>query len=348
MEFSNSSKEIRFFIVLCFVGAAIGLVYTQLVYLSNPENTEGSIWLGFTIGLWITILSGGLEYFYVSRPFSYFRRIAFLPSLLLRVLLHLIVVILVSTTCQTIFGYFRDITPFFMRPEAVEEITFDTVFAILIMAVIVFFMQVRSLIGGRQMKNLLLGRYHQPSEQEQMFMFVDVANSAAIASKIGDIAFHRYLNALFVLFDEEINRQGGEVDSYVGDALIATWPLQDDQKKNAKIVVSADNIHRACNKWAGWFEKEFSVKPAIRIAMHSGKVVVGETGNRKKQITYLGNTVNLTARIEAKAKELGAETLVSQDLLDHCKLPDGLSVEHVGDFRLKGIAEEITLYSLAN
>lgn len=341
-----SSNDVKLLVFLTFLGGVIGYIYTEYTYFANPDNTEGSVWLGFVIGASIMFFSAALELWLVSHPYSPFKKIPFLFSLLVRVMMHVIVVIVASTICHLIYGYIYDIVPFFMRPEAGDDTKTDTLVSVLFIGIIVFFLQIRMLIGGGQLRNMFLGKYHQPRKENRVFMFVDVADSTSIAADIGDILFHKYLNDLFVLIDRPIRASGGNIHNYIGDAVIAAWPFGNDKRKNGRVLETAMKIEAAIAARTSWFEKKYGITPAIRIALHAGEVVIGETGNTKRQITYLGNTVNLTARIEQKTKELGRNIVASQYLVSNCEFPQNVGADDLGNHSLKGFEGQINLYAL--
>lgn len=334
--------------LLTALGGIIGFVYTEFVYFTNPDNTEGSVWLGCAIGALIMFVSGALELWLVTHPYSPFKKVPFLISLIIRILMHLVVVIIVSVICHIIYGYTYDIVPFFMREGAASDIGTDTFFSIVMISVIVFFLQIRMLIGGGQLRNIFIGKYHQPRKENRIFMFVDVANSTAIAAEIGDIQFHKYLNDLFVLVERPIRSSGGAIHSYVGDAVIAVWPFGNNKKKNGRVLQTAMQLDAVLKDRTSWFEQKYGVTPSIRIALHAGEVVVGETGNSKRQITYLGSTVNLTARIEQKTKELGHNIVASEHLISNCEFPQRVTADDLGDHALRGFEGTINLFALGS
>lgn len=342
-----SANDVYLLISVTLIAGLIGYLYTDLVYLTNPENIEGSAWLGFTIGSCIMFLSAALELWLVSHPYSPFKEVPFVFSLFIRIFMHLLVVIVVSVLCHIIYGYMYDIVPFFMRPEAGEDLKTDTLVSVFFIGVIVFFLQIRMLIGGGQLRNIFIGKYHQPQKENRIFMFVDVANSTQIAADIGDISFHKYLNDLFVLFDKPIRSSGGSIHSYVGDAVIAVWPFGKDKRLNGRVLETAMQIEAILKNREHWFQQKYNTTPAIRIALHAGEVVVGETGNSKRQITYLGSTVNLTARIEQKTKELECNIVASEHLVSNCEFPAEMRVNDLGKHSLKGFEGKINLFALA-
>jgi len=96
------------------------------------------------------------------------------------------------------------------------------------------------------------------------------------------------------------------------------------------------------------YEHRFGEAPVLRAVLHGGPVVVvGETGGSRGQITYLGDVLNVTARIEALAKTLGVDVLISASLLAHTKLPSGITATSAGPHQLKGIAEPVGVFALS-
>lgn len=69
-------------------------------------------------------------------------------------------------------------------------------------------------------------------------------------------------------------------------------------------------------------------------------------GTVKKEIVFLGDTVNTTARIQNFSRETGDQILASATLLDRLALPPGIARRPLGDRRLRGKESDITLYAL--
>jgi class 3 adenylate cyclase len=94
------------------------------------------------------------------------------------------------------------------------------------------------------------------------------------------------------------------------------------------------------------YRRTFGTVPAVRVVLHSGPVVVGECGDAKLAIVYLGDTLNTAARIEETAKALGRDCLISDTLLARLDLPRSLAVEPLGSFQLRGRQQPIILHAL--
>jgi adenylate cyclase len=204
----------------------------------------------------------------------------------------------------------------------------------------------RHLIGARTLANILMGRYHQPVREERLFAIFDLRDSTRIAATIGDERFHGLLSSIFGDADREIVDNGGEVHSYVGDAMIATWPLG-DAKWNARAVTAAFAILDDLARVSQRYRRRFGVTPQFRVALHGGPVIAGECGDSKRQITYLGDALNVTARLEQLAKTIDADFVISADMLSRIGLPAHVHVRDRGEHALNGVAKPLRVYSLA-
>ncbi len=316
----------------------IGYFYTAAVYLSRPDSI-GNAWIGISIGALLSGGSSAFELFFINRPESKIRALPFYASFFIRIVVHLSIIIASILLVQFIFSKIIG-TRIFLIGDEIGDVLTDIGFSVVILAAIIFWMQMRVFIGSRTLKNLIIGNYYKPQTEERIFMIVDVLGSTAAAQKIGDDKFHEFLNRLFVLFDDVIHAHGGEVHSYVGDAIFIVWPFSDEKELNTKALVAISELNKVCEVKHDTILEEFGVSPKIRAAMHGGSIVVGEMGRRKRQITYLGNTLNLTSRLEGLAKQLNIPYLISDDVLMRMSLPEGITTKPLGEKAVKGSAKK--------
>lgn len=83
--------------------------------------------------------------------------------------------------------------------------------------------------------------------------------------------------------------------------------------------------------------------PGFKAGFHFGKVTTGEIGIVKKDITFTGDVLNTTSRIQSKCNELGLDLLISNDLLRLMPLGNNMQRENVGEVSLKGKESKIAL-----
>jgi adenylate cyclase len=221
----------------------------------------------------------------------------------------------------------------------------DVAFCLAASFVFNFLIEVNRMLGRNVLLNFITGRYHQPRLEERVFLFIDMVGSTGIAERIGERAFLRLLNRFVGDLTTPIVAERGEIHRYVGDELIATWKLADGLA-DARCVRACFAALARLEREAPAYQREIGAVVTFRAGLHCGPVVTGEMGTVKKEIVFLGDTVNTTARIQNFCRETGDQILASATLLDRLALPPGIARRPLGDRRLRGKESDITLYAL--
>jgi len=84
------------------------------------------------------------------------------------------------------------------------------------------------------------------------------------------------------------------------------------------------------------YKKKYGVVPRFKAGVHGGTVVTGELGFVKKEITYLGDVINTTSRIEAACNEFDKSFIVSDDILDKLAPGNEYLIQKLGDIKFRG------------
>ena len=137
----------------------------------------------------------------------------------------------------------------------------------------------------------------------------------------------------------------GEIHRYIGDELIATWKLEEgiaDGRCVAACFAAIDQLA----KRAPDYRREFGAAVTVRAGLHCGPVVTGEMGTVRKEIVFLGDTVNTAARIQELCRQTGDRVIASAELIDRLELPAGIAKRSLGDLRLRGKGADLALYAL--
>jgi adenylate cyclase len=221
----------------------------------------------------------------------------------------------------------------------------DVLFSLAIAFVFAFMYEVNSLLGQNVLTNFITGRYHKPRLESRVFLFLDMEGSTGSAERLGPLAFHRLLNRFVLDLTEPIVAAHGEIHSYVGDELIATWKLEEGRAPARCIAACFAAIDRLA-EYAPDYAQEFGAAVNVRAGLHCGPVVTGEMGSVKKEIVFLGDTVNTAARIQELCRQTGDRVLASADLIDRLELPPGVAKRSLGDLRLRGKGADLSLYAL--
>lgn len=203
----------------------------------------------------------------------------------------------------------------------------------------------RRILGQKTLFNLLTGRYHRPTEEERIFMFLDIASSTTIAERIGHVKFHTFLNEFFNDITESILSAKGEIYKYVGDEVIISWRVADCKNSGRCVRLYFDIVDTIMGHRGKYLQK-FGFLPSCRAGMHRGMVTVGEMGDIKREIAFLGDTVNTAARIQEACKEHDRDLLISSALLNMLALAGTFRIESLGEISLRGKEKSIELFSV--
>jgi len=220
------------------------------------------------------------------------------------------------------------------------------VFAIIMSVVGSLASDIGGLLGFGTLKNLLTGRYVQPKRELRAFLLIDMKDSTGVAERLGPVRFHELLNDFFRDVADAALECEAEIHKYVGDEAILTWPggeaLSDGDCLRCPFV--AQEVIERRRKT---YQARFGAVPAFRASLHYGEIVAGEIGDVRREIAYVGDTLNVAARLLEAAKEVGRDVLVSDDLLAQAALPAGLTVEKLPTLSVRGRAQPLAVSALS-
>ncbi len=201
-------------------------------------------------------------------------------------------------------------------------------------------------VGHRHLFNLLSGRYHNPQEEERIFMFLDLKGSTTVAEELGHIPYFKFLREYYGDLSDSIIKYRGEVYQYIGDEIVITWPMNQGIK-DSNCIRCFYSMKEALAKREDYYRKEFGVSPSFKAGLHGGSVTTGEIGALKKEIFYTGDVLNVAARIQGLCNQFGKDLLLSawlSDLLDWKDLD--IQPISVGEVELKGKKEAMRILSI--
>ena len=207
-------------------------------------------------------------------------------------------------------------------------------------AVVVMMFQAAGLVGYRTFMALLLGKYRRPFAERRFFLFVDVVGSTAIAERLGALAAHRFLAAVFSAVAEPIEQCRGEIHQYVGDEIVVTW-VEADGVADARALRCFFAMQAALAADANRFGERFGVQPRLRAALHLGEVIAGEVGLVRRAIVFHGDVMNTTGRLEQATREVGCFFIASAEALASVAPPPELCTHDLGVLALRGRVEPI-------
>ncbi len=177
----------------------------------------------------------------------------------------------------------------------------------------------------------------------------DLRGSTEMADTLPRDEYLETLNEYFDCVAGSVMEHGGEVLKFIGDAVLAIFPIEDTDGDKPKACMDALAAAKHALDAMGTVNAERAKhgKPELGfgIGLHRGNITYGNVGAQQRlDFTVIGPAVNEVARIEDLTKMVGRTVLASQEFTDSvtCEL------NPVGSFSLRGVRFDRTLYTLAD
>jgi len=177
---------------------------------------------------------------------------------------------------------------------------------------------------------------------EATVMFIDVCGFTAITEQVPANTVVKLLNSLFDKIVKEIIAQGGHVDKFMGDAVMAVFRgdyhldraidaalAVKEQLKNEEELQAGDQVY----------------KPEISVGINSGEMVSGNIGSvslRRLDYTVIGDAVNLAQRLQSAAK--AGQIVITAETYEKAK--ESFKCEKLGEVTLKNKSKPVTIYEV--
>jgi adenylate cyclase len=173
-------------------------------------------------------------------------------------------------------------------------------------------------------------------------LFVDVCGFTAITEQVPANTVVNLLNGLFDKIVKEVIAQDGDVDKFMGDAVMAVFrgDYHLDRAIDSALAIreqigKADEIHVG----------DLVFKPEVSIGINSGEMVSGNIGSaslKRLDYTVIGDVVNSAQRLQATAKP--GQIIINEET--YLKAKESFSCEKIGEVILKNKARLVTIYQV--
>lgn len=153
------------------------------------------------------------------------------------------------------------------------------------------------------------------------------------------------LNCYFGPMCDAVAKEGGEILKFIGDAMLAIFPIGADATQICAAALSAaEQAQGALAQENARRQRARQPRIDYGLALHVGDVMYGNIGSDTRlDFTVIGPAVNLTARIESMCRQLGRQLLLSADFVDAGRI----SAQSLGAFSLKGVGADQEIFAPA-
>lgn len=205
-------------------------------------------------------------------------------------------------------------------------------------------------VGRNAGERIMAGNIHRGDTDtiRAVIWFSDLRGFTALAGTMAPGALIRVLNDLFECQVPAIERFGGEVLKFMGDGLLAIFPLEGGSKSPPELCDAALDAVDAAYVALETLNRSRSARSVdpiqFGLALHVGDVAYGNIGGAGRlDFTCIGPAVNLASRLEGLTGKLGRSVVLSHDfsrLTTRAVVP-------IGTFELKGVAEPEEVFAPA-
>lgn len=180
--------------------------------------------------------------------------------------------------------------------------------------------------------------------REVTVFFSDIRGFTSFSEKRTPEEVVSMLNEYFEVMVGIINRHGGVVDKFIGDAIMAVWGAPKETPDDTlNAVLACIEMRRSLVELNDRRISRGQDPLTIGIGLHTGRAISGTIGSHERmEYTVIGDAVNMTSRIESSTKAFGTDFLISQAVMD--RVQDRILVELAGKATVKGKAEPLNLY----
>ncbi len=184
-----------------------------------------------------------------------------------------------------------------------------------------------------------------PGQRRQVtVLFADMAGYTPFAENLGEEKTYAVMQQVHRELSEAVHAHEGTVQELTGDGIMALFgaPVAFEDAPLRACRAGLDILERM-NALGRKIEAEYALRPAFRVGLHSGPLIIGAVGDdRKMKVTALGDTVNLAARLESEAEN--GTVLMSEAM--HELLAGYVDCEFAGNRSIKGKSEPQKVFRL--
>lgn len=199
--------------------------------------------------------------------------------------------------------------------------------------------QFLQLLGKTSVTDIVLG---ESIEKRMTILFSDIRNFTSLSEAMTPRENFRFINSYLECMEPVITGHNGIIDKYMGDSIMALFPVSADSAIDAAIAMIGQ---------LALFNKENKDKNyppvSIGIGINTGIMMLGTIGGRNRmESTVISDAVNLASRVESMTKDLGVPVLVTEHTYQSLKDPSKYKIRYADRVKVKGKEQPQSIYEV--
>jgi two-component system sensor histidine kinase ChiS len=198
-----------------------------------------------------------------------------------------------------------------------------------------------AILNKKNVSELKLGDH---IKQEMTIFFSDIRQFTELSENLTPEESFAFINSYLSRIVPEITKNGGFVDKYIGDAILALFPQANGPDMAVRTAIAIQerileyNIHRAKCGYRSL---------AMGIGLHTGTLMVGVVGTKDRmQNTVISDAVNLASRVESLTKAFRVSLAISEETFKKLEDPGAYQYRFVGKVRVKGKVAPVSIFEI--
>jgi adenylate cyclase len=181
---------------------------------------------------------------------------------------------------------------------------------------------------------------------ELTVLFSDIRGFTTLSENTPPEKIVEMLNIHFSVMAGIILKHNGTIDKYIGDAIMAFWgaPVRTPDHAEQAVLAAVEMLAGLNEVNKTLKERGFDLEVKMGIGINSGVATIGNIGSdQKKNYTVVGDTVNLSSRLESITKEYNSPLLFSEYTYE--KIKNTITCKLIGNVKVKGREKPVTIYT---
>lgn len=179
-------------------------------------------------------------------------------------------------------------------------------------------------------------------QQEMSVLFADIRDFTEMSEAMSPAENFKFINGYLARMEPAIVDNGGFIDKYIGDAIMALFPGSADHAVSGAIAMLRELHHYNRDRAAEGYAPVYN-----GIGINSGLTMVGTVGGPSHMdSTVISDTVNLAARIEQLTKQYGVPLLISQYTFFRLQNPEAYSYRLIDRVQVRGKSEPVSIFEI--
>lgn len=199
--------------------------------------------------------------------------------------------------------------------------------------------EILEFLGKESIVDVQLGDQVQ---KDMTIMFTDVRSFTTLSESMSPKENFDFINSLLSHIGPIIRQYDGFIDKYIGDAIMALFPVEPDDA-----VLAAIAIRKQLATYNAQREANGQVPIEIGIGLHTGSLMLGTIGEvQRMEGTVISDAVNTASRLEGVTKRYNVNIVVSEDVLNRLANPNRYYHRILDRVKVKGRHNAISIYGI--